>query len=985
MLRKKKMHRNGVCPAAEPLEGRTLFSLSFSAAVSTVDSQMVALPGATAAGDINGDGKTDLVLGVNSSGSTQSLTGTDILLSSGDGHFTTVSGPVFPAALVGSTNAFTVTALASGGVSDLVYLTEDPNTSGGVITPEINQNSGGTVSFIAGTPTDITTPTSFNPQEVVAGDFNNDGNMDLAVIGLSGPSGETLVILTGNGSGGFTEVQNFALNGIYDGQLLTGDFNGDGKLDIAEYDPATSNVTFFQNELAGSSLTFHKFSTLFNVGLSGYTGGPAVAADLNGDGKTDLIVAENGAGGVSDQVVVFLGGVDGSGNLTLTQQAAVLAGNPSGDFVGSIAAGDFNIDNNIDIVDDYGVLLNDGTGALAAPASGLGSGLLADAQGYNSILTVDLDGDGKLDLVGVEQSSHTVFAALNTSVTTAPTATTTVVTSTLNPAFSNESVPLTATVTASGTIPGGIVEFFDGSTQIGQGTLSSTGTAQFADVDPAVGVHSITAKYLGSANFAPSTSAVFSETIVLPQSPTTVKPVVQSVILPAVFVPGDVGSVKLSIENQQSVAAKGIAGVQLYLSTDGTIANAVALSSPALAHVALNLKASQAKALTGRFVIPLSITPGTYFVIAVLTPISGFASSAVSSTPAASASPDQAVLEFGQVGGRNGVKLNQVLSDGTKVTYRLAGSGTGTLSSTNGAASLSLTGTTVASSLLITAAGGAGSETLTGISADAALGAITAAKVNLLGNLSIAGSATKIMLGNVTDGTLTLGGSAAVKVTTGAVTASSIASSDPLASLTVSSWTDPNITPGKITTPWIGTLTSKAGFRADLNLSGVGAPGAVSLHSARVGGDVQSVQWSIAGSATAISISGSFSGDLAAGSIGVLAIKGAVSASDILAGTNFGADGQLGGGDDTYAFGSIKSIQVGGAIDSSIIAAGLDPIDGIYLNGNDVLIGGSDIGSVTVGGTLSSDSHILSATLPPKAKIAGATIATAGDPRFTLS
>jgi hypothetical protein len=706
---------------------------------------------------------------------------------------------------------------------------------------------------------------------------------------------------------------------------------------------------------------------------------------VNGDGQTDLVVAENGAGGVSDQVVVFLSTVDSSGNLTFTQQAPVLAGNPSGDYVGALAAADFNLDGNMDIADDYGVLLNDGTGTLALPASGLGSGLLADAQGFNSILTADLNGDSKLDLVGIEQSSHTVFAALNTSVYTPPAATTTVVTSKLNPAFSNESVPLTATVTSSGATPTGAVEFFDGSTQLGKATLTAAGTAVFEDVDPAVGVHSITAKYLGNANFAAGTSAVFSETIVVPQSPATVKPVVQSVTLPSIFVPGDVGSVKLSIENQQSVAAKGIVGVQLYLSTDGTVANGAALTSPSLAHVALNLKVGQSKALVGRFVVPLSFSAGTYFVAAVLTPISGFASSAVSSTPAVSSSSYQAVLEFGLVGNASGVKLVQVLADGTKVTYRLAGPGTGTLNLSNGAQSLSLTGTSVGSSLLVSAVGGAASETLTGISAASALGTISAAKVNLLGNLSIAGSASRIMLGNVTDGTLTLGGSTAVRLTAAAVTAASIISSAPLASLAVSGWTDPNITPGTITAPWIGALTSKAGFRADLNLSGVGAPGAVSLHSLRVGGNVQTVQWSIAGSAAAIFIGGSFSGDVGAGSIGVLAIKGAVSASDILAGTNFGANGVLGGDDDTYASGSIKSIQIGGAIDSSLIAAGLDPIDGIYLNGNDVLIGGSDIGSVVVGRALSSDSHILAATLPVKVKIAGAAVATAGDARFTLS
>ncbi len=823
MQQKKKMRRKASGPAAEPLEARTLLSFSFASPVSTVDSQMVALPGATATGDINLDGKTDIVLGVNSASSTQSLTGTDILTSNGDGHFTTISGPTFPGtSLSSSTNAFAVANINADSKPDLVYLSEDGTTGGGVVTPEINQTSGGAVSFSAGTATAISNPASFNPQEVVAGDFNGDGKMDLAVIGLSGPAGETLVMLTGDGTGAFTESQNFPLNGIFDGQILTGDFNGDTKLDVAVYDPTGLAVTVFLNQSSGASISLNQVSPAFTVG----TGGPIVAADLNSDGKTDLITAVNGTGGASDQVVPYLSGLDVSSNLTLTSQSASSASNPSGDFVGAIAAGDFNGDNKIDIAEDYGVLLGDGTGALATATSGLGSGSLVDTEGYNSILPADLDGDGKLDLLGIEQSSHTVFAAINTSVFATAATTTTTASSTLNPAFNNESVPLTATVTSNAGTPTGQVQFFDGATLLGQATLTG-GTAQFADVDPAVGVHPITAKYLGTANFAPSTSAAFSETIQTPQSLTTVMPVIQSLTLPSLFVPGDVGTVKLSIENQQSVAAKGIVGVALYATTDGTISNAVALTAPQVAHVAVNLKAGVSKLLNARFIVPLSIAPGAYFIAAVLTPISGFGSSAVSSTPAVTASTNQAVLEFGTVGSRKGVKLNQMLGDGTKVTYRLNGSGTGTLSSSNEAASLSLTGTAASSSLIVTVVGGSGSEAVTSISADAALGTISAAKVNLVGNLTIAGSANKIALGNITNGTLMLGGTTAVRLTAGAVTASSIQSTAPLQSLAVANWTDPNITPGTIAAPWIGTLTSKMGFRANLNLSGVGALRAV--------------------------------------------------------------------------------------------------------------------------------------------------------------
>ena len=96
--------------------------------------------------------------------------------------------------------------------------------------------------------------------------------------------------------------------------------------------------------------------------------------------------------------------------------------------------------------------------------------------------------------------------------------TTTTLTSSANPSVYGQSVTFTATVAAvapGGGTPTGTVNFLDGTTQIGTGTLDSTGTTTFSTSSLAVAgsPHSITAVYVGDTNFATSTSAALSQVV----------------------------------------------------------------------------------------------------------------------------------------------------------------------------------------------------------------------------------------------------------------------------------------------------------------------------------------------------------------------------------------------------------------------------------------------------------------------------------------
>jgi hypothetical protein len=90
--------------------------------------------------------------------------------------------------------------------------------------------------------------------------------------------------------------------------------------------------------------------------------------------------------------------------------------------------------------------------------------------------------------------------------------TTTTLTSSLNPSQFGQAVTFTAQVTSTGPAPTGTVKFLDGTTSIGQATLSG-GVAKLTKSNLAVGTHSITAHYNGDANSSTSTSAVLNQVV----------------------------------------------------------------------------------------------------------------------------------------------------------------------------------------------------------------------------------------------------------------------------------------------------------------------------------------------------------------------------------------------------------------------------------------------------------------------------------------
>jgi FG-GAP-like repeat/FG-GAP repeat len=229
------------------------------------------------------------------------------------------------------------------------------------------------------------------PQSVATGDFNGDGRPDLAV---SDTGGSTVSVLLGNGDGTFQPAVNVPVNASTV-CVAVGDFNGDGKLDLVVF---RYNQNTFSVVLGKGNGTFQ---TAVNYGTQRLCLAVAVG-DVNGDGKPDLAVADHG--GVS----VFLGKGDG------TFQTAVHydAGSP-GDFA-SVAVGDLNNDSKADLVvanqlsQTVSVLLGKGDGTFQAAVNfGAGPQPIGVAVG-------DFNSDGQRDLAVVNYNSASISVLLNT-------------------------------------------------------------------------------------------------------------------------------------------------------------------------------------------------------------------------------------------------------------------------------------------------------------------------------------------------------------------------------------------------------------------------------------------------------------------------------------------------------------------------------------------------------------------------------------------
>jgi hypothetical protein len=218
-----------------------------------------------------------------------------------------------------------------------------------------------------------------NTQAIAVGDFNHDGKLDLAVAASCCPDGGVAILL-GNGDGTFRPPVNYAA-GAGPISIVAADFNHDGNLDLAV---ATGLNTYVSILMGNGDGTFQPATQTPPLSYPIFVS----VGDFNGDGIPDLITVLSGnIGGVS----VLLGNGDGTFQSAITTQPSFV--------VATIGVGDFNGDGKLDLVTSgqFGVkatvniLLGNGDGTFTAGASYTGD------SSPNSIAVADFNDDHKLD------------------------------------------------------------------------------------------------------------------------------------------------------------------------------------------------------------------------------------------------------------------------------------------------------------------------------------------------------------------------------------------------------------------------------------------------------------------------------------------------------------------------------------------------------------------------------------------------------------
>jgi uncharacterized repeat protein (TIGR01451 family) len=242
--------------------------------------------------------------------------------------------------------------------------------------------------------TDFAPPQSYpvgtKPVAIATGDFNGDGKLDLAVLNNTS---EDISILFGNGDGTFKATINTPVSHSGNGPsaFAVGDFNGDKKLDIVVVnsgDP-TNGTLGVMNLLLGNGDGTFQAPIQIQAGQYPFT---VAVADLNGDKRLDLIVGDQ-----SDaSLTILLGKGDGT---FLTSATIPLDGAPSTPIaVLSILAGDFNGDNKQDLVagvsgGPLSILIGKGNGSFQPPVQ------IGTTKGGPIMLAGDFNSDHNLDLV----------------------------------------------------------------------------------------------------------------------------------------------------------------------------------------------------------------------------------------------------------------------------------------------------------------------------------------------------------------------------------------------------------------------------------------------------------------------------------------------------------------------------------------------------------------------------------------------------------
>ncbi|MDE3144368.1 MAG: T9SS type A sorting domain-containing protein, partial [Bacteroidota bacterium] len=350
-------------------------------------------PGNILAGDIDGDGKPDLVV----------INGTNtvsIFRNTGS------SGTISFATNVDITTGTLPVALAIGDIDgdgklDIAVVNKNSYT----VSVFRNTSSSSNISFAA--KVDLSTGSSTYPQSVAIGDIDGDGKPDIAVADYNAALVSVFLNTGSSGNISFATKSDFTCgNAPY--SIRISDIDGDGKPDIAVANYSSNSVSVLRNTGSNGSISF---ATKVDI-ATGSNPITLTTGDIDGDGKTDIIVANYYATSIS-----VLRNTSSSGSISF---AAKLDLTTSGDPY-FLSIGDIDGDGKPDIT-----VSNISANNISVFRNKSSSGSLSFAAKIdfstgvqpNGIVAADIDGDGKLDISVSNSSSSTVSVLRNTQVNT---------------------------------------------------------------------------------------------------------------------------------------------------------------------------------------------------------------------------------------------------------------------------------------------------------------------------------------------------------------------------------------------------------------------------------------------------------------------------------------------------------------------------------------------------------------------------------------
>ncbi|MES2390172.1 MAG: Ig-like domain repeat protein [Acidobacteriota bacterium] len=491
---------------------------------------MTAVPGPTPKlVDMNGDGLKDVVYFDGSGVFYTQLAGVPF------GTFgSTMSSQPDPACSV--VDDFAVADLNGDGLPDVVFTCEEGSVDQTEVAFGVGDGTVGAAQVISGA----------YGYQVLLMDVTGDKILDVVLMGAVNNCASACVqgygfqVFAGDGTGNFSLTANSQTANNPGSQMVMADFDGDGKMDIAELSPGSSTeIDIYLNQGNGTFGNFDGTEQVPNATFPLSGGGEyfqLVTGDFNGDNKPDLAVESAGGG----NQVVYAYNV-GAPAFFIDSRAFPIRG-----FAQSLAVGDFNGDGLADIAvtDGTGVVVYDsGFRGFAADYAGL---TVSSTDPVAAGLVGDINFDGDADIVVLTQPAGPAPSEVWTSYITSGSATATLpvkfasagtqpvaatwpgnvnfsgttannsftvndfsstTTLTLNgtPTEYGQTASFTATVTSPSGTPTGSVAFLDSGKLLGSAPLVGN-TATFSIATLTAGSHSITASYGGDSSFLGSGS-----------------------------------------------------------------------------------------------------------------------------------------------------------------------------------------------------------------------------------------------------------------------------------------------------------------------------------------------------------------------------------------------------------------------------------------------------------------------------------------------